>query len=82
MIRMQVQLSEDQLHDLRRLAAADGRSLADLVREAVDLLLRGRRLGERRLLKARSLSALGRFSSGRSDAAREHARYLEDVLGE
>ncbi len=82
MIRMQVQLSRDDLTDLRRLAAAEGRSLSDLVREAVDGLLRSRRLGNRAALKARSLAALGRFSSGRPESAREHDRFLEVELGE
>lgn len=82
MIRVQVQLSRDQLHELRRLAASAGRSVSDLVRESVDSLLRARRLGDRAALKARSLAALGRFSSGRPEAARDHDRYLEDVLGE
>lgn len=82
MIRVQVQLSRDQLHELRRLAASGSRSVSDLVRESVDGLLSSRRLGDRAALKARSLAALGRFSSGRPEAAREHDRYLEDVLGE
>lgn len=79
MIRTQIQLPEDQLEALKRLAAAEGRSLSDLVREGVDSLVRGRRGVSRESLKARSLAAVGRFRSGTKDLSTQHDRHLVEA---
>jgi hypothetical protein len=81
-IRVQIQLSAEQLDALRRLGVADGRSVSDLVREGVDALLRSRPVSDRRKLRERALLAVGRYRSGVPELARDHDRYLEDVLGE
>lgn len=82
MIRAQVQLTEEQLAALKGLAAASGRSVADLVREGVDLLLRsggGAALEQRR---ARALGAVGQFASGHKDVSSEHDQHLAEAFGE
>ncbi|MBI3693717.1 MAG: ribbon-helix-helix domain-containing protein [Acidobacteria bacterium] len=43
MIRTQVQLTEPQLQALRQLSAQTGKSIADLVRQSVELYLRAQR---------------------------------------
>jgi hypothetical protein len=73
--RTQVILTDEQVAALRRLAADQGTSVAELVRRAVDRLLAssaGGRAGARR----RAVAVVGRFASGRSDVAEEHDRYL------
>ena len=80
MIRTQVQLTEEQARAVREIAAAEGRSMAEVVRDAVSLLLRGRRRVDRDHLKRRSLAALGRFRSGAPDLAVEHDRHLDDAF--
>ena len=82
MIRLQVQLEEEQLEALRRMAAAADRSLSDLVREGVDTLVRTRGGVSRESVKGRSLAAVGRFHSGTSDLAREHDRHLAEAFAE
>ncbi len=82
MIRMQVQLSEGQIEALRRSAAAEGRSLSDLVREAVDAFTASRHGASRAELKRRSLAAVGRFRSGTDDLSRDHDRHLADAFGQ
>ena len=82
MIRTQIQLPEEQLEALRRLAAAEDRSLSDLVREGVDALVRSRRGASRESVKERSLAAVGRFRSGVKDLSREHDRHLAEAFAE
>jgi Ribbon-helix-helix protein, copG family len=82
MIRTQVQLTEEQLAALKGLAAASGRSLADLVREGVDLLLGSGGEAARAERQERALGAVGRFASGCSDVSNEHDRHLAEAFGE
>ena len=82
MIRTQIQLTEKQSEALRRLAAARGRSLADLVRQGVDLYLRTEGRRDREELIRRALKAAGRFSSGSSDGCAEHDRHLAKAFRE
>ena len=80
MIRTQIQLTDDQVRSLQELAAVEGRSMADLVRDAVRALVHGRRRADREALKRRSLASLGRFHSGASDLASAHDRHLDDAF--
>ena len=82
MIRTQIQLTEKQSEALRRLAAARGRSIADLVRQGVDLYLRTEGRRDREELIRRALKAAGRFSSGSSDGSAEHDRHLAKAFRE
>ena len=65
MIRTQIQLTEEQAKRLRDVAAADGRSMADVIRESVDAYLAETPL--RRsvdVLRAQALALIGRYDSG------------------
>jgi hypothetical protein len=83
LIRMQVQLTEQQLSLLRHEAAERGTSVAALVREAVDRVLkrpaRGASLEER---KRRAIAAAGRFHSGLGDVSVRHDDYFADSIEE
>lgn len=78
MVRMQVQLSDDQAAKVRRLAYERGVSISALVREAVDGLDSESRAAARR---RRALAAIGKYRSGLSDVAERHDDYLEDAWG-
>jgi hypothetical protein len=80
MLRTQIQLTADQARRLRERAAAENRSMADLVRDAVDASLRAGALVDRDVLKQRSLDSLGRFRSGATDLASEHDRHLDEAF--
>ncbi|MGH9363573.1 MAG: ribbon-helix-helix protein, CopG family [Thermoanaerobaculia bacterium] len=82
MVRTQVQLTEEQAETLRELAENEGASMAELVRQAVDGLIRQRGEIGREERKRRALTAVGRFSSGLGDIAREHDRYLAEAFRE
>lgn len=79
MVRTQIQLTEKQAQELKRLAAKQGRSMADLIRVSVDKLLAEHDI-ERARIRERALSVSGRFNSGLKDLAENHDRYLAEIL--
>ena len=81
MVRTQVQLTEQQIKALRQLSAETDRSIADLIREGVNLYLDARKGPSREELVRRALGVIGMSSSGLSDVSENHDRYLaEDFL--
>jgi Arc/MetJ-type ribon-helix-helix transcriptional regulator len=79
MVRTQLQLTEDQVTALRLLSSQKRKSMSDLVRESVDLLLREQ---VRSSAVERALSAVGRFRSGTSDISLNHDDYLAEAYNE
>lgn len=79
MVRTQVQLTETQFRTLRQLATDRGTSVAALIRESVDLLVRSAGLVDDEEQRRRALAVVGRFRSGRSDLASEHDLYLGEA---
>ena len=63
LIRTQIQLTHTQLDSLRALAVRQKRSLADLVREGVDLYLGQAPAGDRTRRIERAKAAVGRYRS-------------------
>jgi Arc/MetJ-type ribon-helix-helix transcriptional regulator len=82
MVRTQVQLSKEQVERLRVLAAERGVSMSELVRRAVDLLLKAEGHSSWDERKRRALEAVGRYASGESNVSVEHDRYLEEAYGD
>jgi predicted DNA-binding ribbon-helix-helix protein len=81
MIRTQIQLTEEQVQQLKDISQAENLSVAELVRRAVDHWLvtaAPLTVAERR---ERSLKAIGQFSSGLSDLAINHDKYLSEGKG-
>ena len=73
MIRTQIQLNDEQYQALQQLAREHRISMAEIVRQGVDLALA--QLDRRRKWeKVRALA--GEFSSRESDIARKHDEYL------
>ena len=80
MQRLQVQLTDDQAEQLRRTAEAEGTSQAEIVRRALEGYL-GRPVQARAdVVTARALELIGAFSSGLTEVAEEHDRYLADAI--
>ena len=79
MVRTQILLTESQAEELRKLAAAEHRSMADLVRDGVDSLLKTHRGGRRNDAKTRALAAVGRFRSGVADLGTRHDDHLTEA---
>ncbi len=81
MVRTQILLTAEQSEALREMAAREGRSIADLIRDGVDALLRQRRGVGRDEIKRRSVAALGRYDSGLRDVSSRHDHYLNEAFG-
>jgi len=79
MIRTQIQLTEEQSRALKALAAARRSSVAEVIRQSVDELIRktaGTDVAERR---RRAIAAAGRFRSGQTDISVNHDNYLVEA---
>jgi hypothetical protein len=82
MFRTQIQLTEEQSQELKRLAVKRRVSVAELIREAAENLLRASSTPGRGDTRARALAAAGRFRSGSKDLSTEHDRHLAEIYGE
>lgn len=82
MVRTQVQLSEDDLAELRRLAAEEGVSVSALVRRGVKQVLEAKKKPSREELWARAREVAGKYNSGLPDIGQRHDDYLAEAYGE
>ena len=79
MVRTQIQLPKEQVAMLKRIAASQQVSMAEVIRQAVALLAQTRGEAERR---QRALHLAGRFHSGHHDLAAAHDRHLAEAFRE
>lgn len=80
MVRTQIQLTEPQARELKRMAAREGVSMAEVVRRAVDAKIREGAAEvpwEERVRLA--MSAMGTFRSGLKDVSKRHDHYLAEA---
>ena len=82
MVRTQVQLAEEDLAALQQLAAEQGVSVSELVRQGVKWVLEGKRKPSRQELLERALSTAGIGHSGLPDVAERHDDYLAEAYEE
>ena len=80
MIRTQIQITPEQAKALKRLAAKEGKSIAELVRQSVDTLLQSSSVIDEEMLRLRALAAAGKLS-GPADLAADHDSYLGEAFG-
>lgn len=75
MVRTQIQLTAEQIEALRRLGAQRHQSMAELIRESVDQMLKQY---DRAARAQRFLKVAGKFSSGLNDVSVNHDKYLAE----
>lgn len=80
MVRTQIQLTEEQAKALKRLAHSQHVSMAELIRGAVNDLIRKDVASNFEEKRERALSIAGRFSSGKHDISEKHDRYLVEAI--
>jgi 16S rRNA U516 pseudouridylate synthase RsuA-like enzyme len=81
MIRTQIQITDAQARSLKRLAAKEGKSVAELIRISVDNLLRAGGTQDLKIVRQKALDAAGKLS-GPQNLAQDHDAYLAEALGE
>ncbi|NJD56264.1 MAG: ribbon-helix-helix protein, CopG family [Nitrospirae bacterium] len=81
MVRTQIQLTEEQAKALRKMAASRHLSSAELIRRAVDVMIKSGPAADPEERRKRAIEIAGKFSSGRSDVSRKHDKYLADAFG-
>lgn len=82
MVRTQIRLPEDQYEQLKRLAAEEDVSVAELLRRGAELLLRSRRRPPTREQWERARAVMGKYDSGLTDVAERHDHYLAEAYGQ
>ena len=81
MIRTQVQLTENQFDFLKKAAAENNTSIAEIVRLSINNYIKATSHVDKDERKRRALAAAGRFKSAISDLALEHDKHLAEAFG-
>lgn len=79
MVRTQIQLPEEQVTFLKKMSAARHESMAEIIRQAIDLLHNTTNEQGSDERRKQAMAAAGRFHSGVDDLASAHDTYLADI---
>lgn len=79
MVKIQIQLTEEQVRALELISAQQGCSVAELIRQSVDNVIQSQGVVDDREKQQRAIAAAGSFRSGLADLAVEHDHYLAEV---
>jgi hypothetical protein len=79
MVRTQIQLTEDQAKNLKRISASRHLSVAELIRRAIDAMIKTSVLVDPEERLKRSLEIVGKFRSGKRDVSKKHDVYLAEA---
>jgi len=79
MVRTQIQLTEEQIEALKRLASKKHVSIAELIRQGVDTLIRSTGTVSPEERRKRAIAVAGRFRSGLKDLSAKHDDYLKEA---
>jgi hypothetical protein len=79
MVRTQIQLTREQFEAVKRMAASRNLSCAEVVRQAIEALLKSRSGLDEGHKRSRALKAAGAFRSGRHDVSKNHDAYLAET---
>ena len=79
MVQTQIQLTEQQAHRLRRVAADRHTSVSALIRDAVDRTLD---MPDAAAVRRRAMDVAGVFASAEGDLATRHDEYAADAYAE
>ena len=81
MIRTQIQLQEEQVALLKEMAAADNKSMAEIIRQSIDFFAKSKSLDADVQSRKRAIAAAGRFRSGINNLSASHDDYLAEAFG-
>ncbi len=81
MVRTQIQLTEEQVKALKKIALSRHLSIAEIIRQAVDTVIRTNAMVDIEERRKRTIDIVGRSSSGKRDISRKHDTYLVEAFG-
>ena len=79
MVRTQIQLTEEQAKAIKRIAHSRHLSVAELIRRAIDIMVKSSPLADPEERLKRAIEIVGKFRSGKRDIAKRHDQYLADA---
>jgi len=79
MVRTQIQLTEEQAQKIKKIAASRGVPMAEVIRDAVEGVIRSGAGGGSEERRERALKIVGKFRSGKKDISRRHDAYLTEA---
>lgn len=79
MLRTTIQLTREQYQALQTLSQGSQKSMARLIRQAIDQFLLARK-PDRATLYRLGETAVGQFASGRHDVSAQHDKYLDEAF--
>ncbi len=79
MVRTQIQLTEEQAKALKIMAHSKNLSVAELIRLAVDNMIKSSSMIDIAERQKRAIETVGMFKSGKRDISRNHDAYLADA---
>jgi hypothetical protein len=80
MVRTQIQLTEDQANALKRISASKHLSIAELIRRAIDTMIKTTPAADPEERLKRALEIVGKFRSGKRDISKKHDVYLTETF--
>jgi hypothetical protein len=82
MVRTQIQLPEEQVALLKKMAVAEHKSMAEIIRQSIDYFAKAKHGGGEEQCRRRAMAAAGQFRSGIKDLSASHDAYLTEAFGE
>jgi len=82
MVRTQIQLTETQVYGLKKIAAARRLSVAEVIRQSVNAVLKASNIVDAEEQRKAAAEIVGRFASGKSDVSSNHDSYLAEAFRE
>ncbi len=79
MVRTQIQLTEEQARAVKKMASAEGVSVAEVIRRAIGKIMRADKSINEEERHKRALEIVGKFRSGKRDISKKHDEYLEEA---
>lgn len=80
MVRTQIQLTEEQAKVIKKIATSRHLSVAELIRQAVDTMIKSSAVIDTEERRKRAIDIVGRFSSGKHDISKKHDKYLTEAF--
>jgi predicted DNA-binding ribbon-helix-helix protein len=79
MVRTQIQLTENQAKALKEIAQSRHLSVAELIRKAVDTVIKASTVINVEERHKRAMEIVGKFGSGKRDVSKKHDLYLTEA---